>query len=238
MTAVASGYVRITCSNPWMNLTCLLGPETPRIINSDNGWEIKARPKQVGMTVWNGVEPIQAEFTFLLDGFRTGPDMSQRLDSRFIDPQTPNIERLWAVSRGDGDSQPGLINVEGIPEFPNIDWLIETIEFQTDGSIRSDDNFKQGRQMVHVVIREYSPPRYASAKAPTGSPKGKTVTWKVKRSDTPTTIAKRIGCQWTDIRELNKKVVKKANQNLKDGTKIRVPATKNANKIARGRAKH
>jgi hypothetical protein len=234
---VPAGYVRLTCDAPWLNLTCLIGPESPRIVSGTMGWEIEDHPKQVGMTVWRGVEPLQGELSLMLDGFRTGPDGSQRLADRFLDPQTPNIANLWAVARGDVNVQPGLLAIEGIPEFPNIDWVIESMEI--GDSIRSDTNFKVARSLITMTVREYNPPRYVSPRSPTGSPKGKTVTWTVKKNDTPTSIAMKIGCQWTDIRELNKKVVKAAKQNLRDGSKIRVPATKNAQKMkGKSRAKH
>jgi hypothetical protein len=206
------------------------------ITNEDTGWEMVPRPKQTGMTIWRGNEPLQGTFSFLLDGYRTGPigrvgHGSQRLAGRVFDPQTPNINNLWKIARGDGDSRPGLISIEGIPEFPNIDWIIESMSFEDDGSIRSAHSFKQARIKCNMTVRQYMPPRYVPDRTPTGSPKGKTVTWKCRHGDTPANIARRIGCKWTDIRELNKKIVKKSNMHLKAGTRIRVPATKDANRL-------
>ena len=50
--------------------------------------------------------------------------------------------------------------------------------------------------------------------------------YKVKRNDTPAGIAKRRHINWTLLRQLNPKTVKTANQKLKVGSRIRVPAIK------------
>jgi hypothetical protein len=59
----------------------------------------------------------------------------------------------------------------------------------------------------------------------------KTVIVKATTGDTPAKIAKRRKLKsWTVLRDLNRGVVTKANQTLKRGTLIRVPATKKAAK--------
>lgn len=234
---VSPGYVRLTSNNPWMNILAALSSETPRLISSDMGWEVVPRPKQVAMTIWRGVESISGQFSFWLDGFATGP-VDQRLRGRRFGPQTESIAKLWEVARGDGVSQPGLMNIEGIPEFPRIDWIIESMDFEDDGSIRSENTFEQARIKCNMTVRQYVPPSYlppTTVPAPTGSPKGKTVMWKVKKHDTPANIARKIGCKWTDIRDLNKRLINKSNQNLQDGRRIRVPATKDAIRIIKKR---
>ena len=60
------------------------------------------------------------------------------------------------------------------------------------------------------------------AKARQGA-KAKTLVYTVRHSDTPASIARKRKCKWTDLRTLNKDVITKANQNLKDGSRIRVP---------------
>jgi LysM domain-containing protein len=224
---VSPGYVRMTCDRPSLDIYCLLGPESPAITNIDGGWEIVQRPKQNGMTIWRGVEPLQGTFTILLDGFAT----DVRRPNRFLEPMTPLVQELLDVCRGNNNSQPGLLHIWGIPEFPIIDWVIETMDISTDQSdvIRSDTNFKVARQKISIVVREYSPPRYVKAKTPTGSSTDAPATYKVKKNDTPHTIAMRRGCKWTDIRMLNLTIVKKANQKLKVGTQLRVPVAEKRN---------
>jgi LysM domain len=85
------------------------------------------------------------------------------------------------------------------------------------------------RQTYVLTFVEYVPPTFVQmrAKARQGA-KAKTTLYTVRRGDTPATIARKRRCKWTDLRTLNASVVKKANQNLKDGSRIRVPVLKTA----------
>jgi hypothetical protein len=74
---------------------------------------------------------------------------------------------------------------------------------------------------------EYVSPKFMSTtKRPVGSDKGKTVVINVKTADTAANIAKRRYVKWTVLRDLNPGVVKRANQTIRKGTKLRVPARK------------
>jgi hypothetical protein len=237
---VEPGWVKLYCANPYMSMICLLGPDTPKITAGGGGWEVTPRPRQIGMTTWNGVEPYQYQFSILLDGGTLGFKERASLDKGYgihnWKSQEPAMRSLMAVWRGDGDSRPGIVVVEGLPDVPVRRWVIEDLDIADDAE-RRDSDMDRVRVVVTLTLREYQPPTYKklmrhALQGPVG-PRGlggKTVVIKVKGGrgwdDTPAKIAKRRGCKWTDIRKLNPSKVKKANQKLKNGTKLRVPVMK------------
>ena len=214
--AIPPGHIQLYSADPPRNLVLPLGPEPVKVSGGGGGWEVVGRPHQIGMTIWAGGEPYLLTLPLLLDNFaeRTSVERSIRA-----------LERL---NRGDDDSEPGPVEVGGIP-LPVDDWVIDGIEY--GDPIRAVDDLRVLRQPMTLTLREYVPPEYlqlrrrALAKA---RPKTKVV--KVKKHDTPAKIARRVKCKWTQLRELNPGVVKRANQKVgkpgdkfKVGMKIRVP---------------
>jgi hypothetical protein len=61
--------VRLACDDPPLNLLVLLGEQPPRVTGGVGGWDVTARPRQVGMTTWQGVEPFELELSLLFDGW-------------------------------------------------------------------------------------------------------------------------------------------------------------------------
>jgi hypothetical protein len=47
----------------------LLGPEPVRVTAASAAGKSRARPRQVGMTTWAGVEPLQVELSLMFDGW-------------------------------------------------------------------------------------------------------------------------------------------------------------------------
>jgi hypothetical protein len=218
--ALAPGWVRITCDDPQLSLVAMLGPDPVHITAGVGGWELTARPRQVAMTTWAGVEPLQMSLGLMFDGFATRTSQ-----------ETP-LRRLVVAARGDDESPPGVINVEGVP-LPVADWVIEDIAF--GDPILAADTLERVRQPVTLTLREYVPPRYLQLRKHTlqGS-KGKTRVVTCRTGDTPASIARRQSCPWTAIRELNPTLVSKANQKLKSGTKLRVPVATTKDRRAKG----
>jgi len=240
-----SGWVRIDCSDPWISLNALLGPDSPRISSGDGGWEVIDVPRQVGMIQWSSSEPYQLQFSLLLDGGKLGfkegrSSLNKGYGVHEWQTQEPFIKQLYAVARGTGEEgdRPGVCRIQGIPYLPARNWVIETIEEQ-EGAVRRTSDMHRIRAVFAITLREYRPPTYKRLKrhalqgpvGPKGT-QGKTVVIKVKAEDTPAKIAKRRHCKWTDIRRLNPGVVKKANQHphkgnkIRVGAKLRVPVTK------------
>lgn len=214
---VPRGHVRLTCTDPAFSAVILLGPEAPKITAGNGGWSVIGRPRDVGMTVWDGVEPYQLSLSLMLDGWAARQS------------QEATIRGLARVARGDRESAPGTVRIEGIP-LPARYWVIEGIDYG-DPILRQRDG-ERYRQPITLTLRQYVPPQFIRRrKSPTQS-STKTVIVRAQQGDTPAKIAKRRRLKsWKVIRDLNRKVVKKANQKLKQGTKIRVPATKHAARV-------
>jgi hypothetical protein len=229
--SVRVGFVRLTCDDPKLRLTVRLGPEPVRITGGVGGWEVSARPRQVGMTTWAGVEPLQVELSLMFDGW--GGKRSQ--DAK--------LRQLLTVARGDDESPPGVLELEGVP-LPVDRWVIEALDYG-DAIISSGvEGAEYGRpvppmetlrQQVSVTLREYVPPEYLQLRkrALQGS-KGKTRVVTAKQGDTPAKIARREHCAWTNLRDLNPTLVRKANQALKRGVQLRVPVAVSKTRRAKG----
>src|SRR4051812_24965735 len=86
------GHVRLSCGDPALRLVALLGPEAPTISAGLGGWTVIARPRDVGMTIWEGVEPYQLSLSLMLDGW------TRRRS------QEDGIRALTRVARGDRTS--------------------------------------------------------------------------------------------------------------------------------------
>jgi hypothetical protein len=206
-----AGWVTLTCGDPALAITVRLGEDSPRLTGGLGGWTTVGRPRDVGMTVWEGVEPYQLALSLMFDGYA-----AQRSQERAL-------RALSRVARGDRESSPGVLHIDGIP-LPADDWVIESIEF---GDAITRDGGDRLRQPLSLTLREYVPPQYLRRRKSPSSSSSKTVVVRSIKGDTPAKIAKRRKVKsWTVIRDLNRKLVKKANQSLKPGTKIRVPAAK------------
>jgi LysM domain len=220
---VRPGRVRITCGDPDFRLDGWLGPDSPRYTGGFGGWTITPRPRQIGMVTYDGQEPITLEFQMVWDGILgTRGRFIPRRDPLSVEP---HIRELLAVVRGDSESDPGIVRIEGIPSLPAKRWVISNIEF--GDAIRRVSDMHRTRLTLTFTMLEYVPPHFKTIKKNAfGKTKGKTVIIFVGRGDTPHKIAKRRHCKWTDIRRLNQKIVRSANQQLRAGIKLRVPARK------------
>jgi hypothetical protein len=113
-----SGRVRISCDDPDFDLLGWLGPDSPKYTGGFGGWTVTPRPRQVGMVTYDGVEPIELQFQLLWDGILR----ADRRRRPYEHPSSiePAIRDLLAVVRGDKESDPGIVKVEGIPSLPRV----------------------------------------------------------------------------------------------------------------------
>jgi hypothetical protein len=221
---VAPGYVRLTCGDPAFALVTLLGEEAPQLSGGFGGWNVIGRPRDVGMTVWDGVEPYQLTLPLMLDAFA---------DNR---SQEGIIRRLTAVARGDRESPPGVLTVEGLPSLspPSRQWVIEGLDF--GDPIRRVSDMHRTRQPLTLTLREYVGPEYLRRRKTTSRTSSKSIIVIAGQGDTAAKIAKRRRLKsWTVLRKLNRGIILKANQKLKPGTPILVPVTKLAASKSKGK---
>lgn len=216
------GYVRLTCGDPSFVLVALLGEEAPTLTGGVGGWSVIARPRDVGMTVWEGIEPVALSLSLMLDGFAAGRS------------QEPALRGLLRVARGDRESPPGVIGIEGIPSLPSREWVIEGIDF--GDPIRRVSDMHRTRQPLTLSLREFVRPDYLSRPKSTSKTSSKSTILMAQRGDTAARIAKRRRLKsWTVLRKLNRGIIVKANQTIPAGTPILVPVTKIAAKRGTGK---
>jgi hypothetical protein len=228
---VQPGYVRLWCDEPFLDATVRLAEDLPHLTTDEGPWDIVPRAQQVSMTIPKGMGPWRYSLPILLEH----PEGSMR---RVIyagqEDLITAINRVW---RGYQAKPPGILLIEGIPGIiDETEWVIDTIE---EGDyIRRNWDMHRIRQQLTLNLIEFIPPDYAPmAKRATDKGRGKVVTVKVKKGDTPASIARRRGVSWTVLRTLNPGVVTKAAQNLKDGSKIRVPAKQNVSQRKSSRSR-
>lgn len=209
-TRLPHGAVRLWCPEFHLDLVVLMGDAAPKVTGGLGGWEVTARPRQVSMTTWAGVEPYQVELSLMLDGHAAGTSVEGQL------------ARIMAVARGDNESEPGILRVEGIAMPPAPKWIVEGVEF--GDALLDARTGERTRQPLSVTLREYVPPEYLQLRrGATQGSKGKTRTITTKKGDTPAKVAARQRCTFAQVRALNRELVTKANQHLDTGTKLRVP---------------
>jgi hypothetical protein len=202
------GYVQLLCDDPPLNISVLLGEGAPRYTGGFGGWDTTDRPQQVAMTTWNGSDPLALELPVVLDGFSAGAS------------QEDALRALYAVARGDDQSPPGVVQVAGLVLAADR-WVISGLD--VSDAILADDG-SHLRAAITLTLTEFVPPTFVQLRRGALAPaKGKTKVVTVKHGDTPAKVAHRNHCQWTVLRQLNPAVVRKANQKLTAGSKLRVP---------------
>jgi hypothetical protein len=218
--AVPPGYVGIECANPPLRLMCALGEQPPALSEGLGGWETTDRPQQTAMTTWKGNAPFSLSLNVMLDGWAQSTSVEADIDA------------LYDVARG-RESQPGCVQLRGIPHLPADDWVIAGIEAGDAVIRRASDNLRV-RQDLTLSLLEFCPPDWESVKktALQGA-RARTHLVTVKhspskgdprsRGETPAQMARRLKIKWTDIRALNPKTVRGANTPLVAGAKVRVP---------------
>ncbi|HEU5046072.1 MAG TPA: LysM peptidoglycan-binding domain-containing protein [Nocardioidaceae bacterium] len=194
------------------------------------GWQVVSRPRRVGMTDYQGPDPVTQDVPIVLDGTRTGAS------------QEALISRLYQMMRTKVGprKEPPVIEVTGVPiPFHGARWVINGI---TPGDeIRRERDGHRIQAAMTISLLEYvggnviirggstkaakakhtSPAKKSAAKSKTT---GKTSTWVVKAGDTLSGIAAK---EYGDASEWHR--IATANnirdpRSLKIGTKLKIPA--------------
>ena len=218
MVTVASDVprIRLRCNKPPVNVTPIL--LVAKLTGGVGGWEVTTRPRQTAMTSWQGSPPYQLDLQVMFDEYTP----LRIMEGRTIEDR---LGRMLAAGRGTG-TEPATWRVDGVPMQLDVDeWILNTAE-PGDNVLRRRGDFQRVRQEYALTFLEYVPPQYVRLRVAALKGPGPSTMYKVKRNDTPAGIAKRRHINWTMLRTLNPKTVKTANQKLKVGSRIRVPAIK------------
>jgi hypothetical protein len=223
---MTAGFVRLRCSKPPVDQTLRLSPDPPKIIDGVGGWETIGRPRQTAMTIWSGNPPYQLEVGVVLDAYSAQGSV-----------ETP-IAQLLAAGRGDEESEPSTWTIDGIPGLPAGEWVLNGAE-PGDLLLRRPGDMERARQSYTLQFLEYVDPTYALIRGKALQGLGPSTLYRVKRGDTPASIARKRRISWTVLRQLNptgSHKITSANQKLKEGWRIRVPVLKRPAKRRKARS--
>jgi hypothetical protein len=144
--------VEFRSSGPKIVLLLGLGPKPPRIITTTGGWQVTARPKEIGLTDWIGREGLKIEFDILIDHFKSQNGAAGELQCRAL-------ERLAGLDPSDPD--PPAMTVDGggaIPYdnkvWPRHRWVIDDLAEDPD-FIERNDRGQRVRTRYDVTIAQY-----------------------------------------------------------------------------------
>lgn len=184
----------------------LLGEGAVRPTAGYGGWEITERPGDVGVTDWEGVEPIQLPIPVLFDAYRFGFG---------IDAMVASLEAFARPPRHvlASGTEPPTIKVygKGIPHRDLL-WVMEDLEW---GDLTEFNEYgDRVRQSFTVTLREFIDPlKLITLKRPKRKPsvncakaKSRKKRYKIRKGDTFPKISKRFlgdaKC-WRRITKLN-----------------------------------
>lgn len=117
---MARGEVTFRTTAPRLTVTCWLGADPPKPTGGYGGWDIVERPRRVGLTQWNGREPIQMDVPIVIDGFKHNDSVEyeitklERMALPFI-KEPPEVKLIGSA----------------VPHS-DLDWVIQDIEWGTD----------------------------------------------------------------------------------------------------------
>lgn len=199
-----------------LRVTCLRGEEPPTPTDGHGGWGVVDRPRRVGYSQWNGVNPIKLKIPCLFDDWMGGEN---------VEAEIGILSRMGLPPAG---GQPPILDIQGALPRRDIDrWVIEGFDWGTNVIWGFD---KHGvpvryRQDVIVNVAQYISPEALGAKPPKpgGRPKPHHRFHYVKRGETLRSIsAIEYGNVkwWRDIAKANKIRDPKS---LRVGRKLRMP---------------
>lgn len=166
---------------------CFRGDGPPTMTGGGGGWEIEARPRRVGATLWKGREPYQMDVPILFDGFQGE------------DSQESKIALLNQMQMGKDLDPPPIVTIEGAVPVKGASWVI---------SIAWGDNvvWRPGTKGQHYRIRQdaivsctqYQQDRRVNLRKPPMQRKHR-----VKKGDTLKSIAKKYKTTVAKLKKLN-----------------------------------
>lgn len=206
--------------------------------SADGGWSVVSRPRQVGMTDWQGTSPVTMDIPILIDEFVSNKSIEH------------TVMALYGIMRNRvGErNEPAVIRIAGVPiPFYGAHWVITGIapSSNADDEIRRSSDGHRVRAAMTVTVTQYvpgsvtvttkssktSPSKKAKSSKSAGATKSKktsstkaTKPYVVKDGDTLSKIAAKLlgnSNKWPSIAKLN---------NLRDpdfitpGEKLKIPS--------------
>jgi LysM repeat protein len=189
-------------------VTVLLDETPANIASGYGGWTVVSRDRRVGLTVWNGKDPLRMVVPVLFDGVTSGVSQEVLISrlSRMALPPTTGGEPPVVKCRGMALPNPGP-----------TDWVIENLQWGTNVIVDTAINGVTGRLRQDCVVNllQYvDEDRVAFKNIQPGRPKPKggaskkgwPKTYNVKPHDTLQRVAKiyyKNASKWHKIADAN-----------------------------------
>jgi hypothetical protein len=191
------------------------------------GWQVVQRPKEVGLTVWQGRNPMAIEIPFSLDFLGLWDHRFSENLGVECENQVTNLEQLCGVG---GHSQPSVCFVDGgglIPHdytiYKGHQWVIEQLTWDKAQEVRSKASLRRLRCGGVITIRQFMTPSEILQRIGPKDRASKPRNYVVKRGDNLEKIAAKFygdANKWKRIATANKL---RDPRSLKIGAKIKIP---------------
>lgn len=225
MTVAAQYKITFTASGV-PTVTVVMDSDPVQVQSGYGGWTVISRQRAIGLTVWQGKDPLRMSVPVLFDGVADGTSQEVPIShlSRMALPPTTGGEPPTVKISGSGAPKPGP-----------TDWVIENLQWGTNvlWDFAANGVMARLRQDCVVNLLQYvADDRAALANVAVGSSQGGTTASKsgwpkqytVKSGDTLQKIAsKEYGdsSKWKLIADANNI---RDGSSLKAGTTLRIPA--------------
>src|SRR4051794_11563779 len=114
-------------SSTGSSVTVLRGDGPPKMVGGGGGWEVEARPRRVGLTIWKGRDPYTMDVPILFDGWAIGRS------------QEDNISAMNQMQMGSDLEEPPTVEIIGGVPVKGIKWVI-TIDWGDNVIYQSGQN--------------------------------------------------------------------------------------------------
>lgn len=209
--------VTVSCPSLGFSVRAYMGETPPTMTGGYGGWSITDRPRRVGLSTWDGRQPLQMTLPLKLDGWKV--DQSVEGEVAILERMALPITEY---------ATPPIVFVSRPAPHASLEWVIQSIEF--GDAIRRADGDRL-RQDVVLTLLQYidddvlqlsNAAQRARDKARNTSGAGDRA-YVVKAGDTLVSIAvKELGTayRWTEIADMNG--IRDGN-GLIEGDQLRIP---------------
>lgn len=159
MPGAADGRFSIWSEDKLIKFTSYFGDGPAIVTEGYAGWQVVSRPREVGITVWQGRNPMAIEIPFMLDFLslwnrKYSDDAGVKCEDRVT-----NLEKLCGIG---GHAQPAICYVDGggmIPHdyttYQGHRWVIEQVSWDKQLEVRSKYSGRRLRCGGVITIRQY-----------------------------------------------------------------------------------
>lgn len=213
-------------SKPEYEFTADIGYSPPLVVDGYGGWTVQSTPKDIGLTIWEGRQPIAIEIPFILDNWRR----LRGNPGTEVEKMVVQLNRLCGLGRS---GQPPKCKVDSAGLIPHdfhgdagIDWVIENLSWDADLEIRNPGG-NRVRCGGTITIRQHVDHEVLDKLKVTAHHKPKHRTsYRVRAGDTLSKIAKRKdiygnAAKWRKIADANH--IRDPHAKLKVGRRLRIP---------------